>query len=89
MRGLRSRRSSTTYLLLDDRNVAWHSGMQLELGPVRKLSSVPLLREDQPWEMRLDNAQPNVWYDGATARWRAWYSAFSTCSDLGAPACSR
>ena len=34
--------------------------------------------------MRFDNMQPNVWYDPVEQpgrkKWRAWYSAFTSCS---------
>ena len=29
--------------------------------------------------MRFDNMQPNVWWDGPAAKWKAWYSTFSSC----------
>merc|ERR1712032_362181 len=30
--------------------------------------------------MRFDNMQPNVWHDPEFSKWRAWYSAFTSCS---------
>ena len=70
------RAHTRTYLALDERNVADAGGAELVLGPVTKTHSA-LIAEEEPWEMRFDNMQPNVWYDDG--KWRAWYSTFSTC----------
>ena len=44
-------------------------------GAVTKDGRNPVLREDRPWETRLDNGYPNVVYDPAhtSAPWRLWY----------------
>ena len=70
-----------TYLLLDERNVLDAGGARLVYGPVQKDARNPVLREDKPWEMRFDNMQPNVYFDDAAGKWKAWYSSFSNCSD--------
>lgn len=69
-----------TYLLLDNRNIIEKSGVQMVLGPVKKSKGNPLLKEDQPWEMRFDNMQPNTWWDPERSKWRLWYNTFSSCS---------
>lgn len=71
-------RAARTYLALDDRNVLDAGGAELVLGPVTKEAS-DLIAEVEPWEMRFDNMQPNVWYDETQSTWRAWYSTFSSC----------
>eukprot|EP01052_Picozoa_sp_SAG31_P037925 SAG31_NODE_4976_length_2823_cov_1.737885_5_plen_258_part_00 len=68
--------TARTYLALDDRNVLDSGGATLVLGRVTKKTN-DLIAEAEPWEMRFDNMQPNVWYDAPM--WRAWYSTFSTC----------
>ena len=79
--GLCSRaQAPQTYLLLDSRNVQDGGGARLVLGPVGKPDGErPLLTETEPWELRFDNMQPNVFHDGEAGRWRAWYSSFSSC----------
>ena len=43
-----------------------------------KHAANPMISEDREYEMRIDNGQPSVWFfDG---KWRAWYSAFTSCS---------
>ena len=70
------------YMLLDDRNVI-NTDASFVLGEVDKHPS-PLITEEREYEMRFDNMQPNVWYDPVEQpgrkKWRAWYSAFTTCS---------
>ena len=34
----------------------------------------PLLVQDRPWEVRLDNSYPNVAYDGGSRRYELFYS---------------
>ena len=69
------------YLLLDDRNiVSATGGARLVLGQVTKHPAGPLIKEERDYEMRFDNMQPNVWYEPRTKKWRAWYSAFTSCS---------
>jgi hypothetical protein len=67
-----------TYLLLDSRNVQDSGSAKLVLGPVTK-GTGPLLTETERWEMRFDNMQPNVFFDGHASKWRAWYSTMSQC----------
>ena len=71
------------YMLLDDRNVI-SSTAEFVLGQVEKSPHGAMIKEEREYEMRFDNMQPNVWYDPAEQpgrkKWRAWYSAFTTCS---------
>lgn len=67
------------YLLLDDRNVITTTAT-LVLGEVRKNPVGALIKEERDYEMRFDNMQPNVWFDPWLKKWRAWYSAFTSCS---------
>ena len=67
-----------TYLALDTRNLQDHGGSRLVLGPVTKRQH-PVLTEQERWEMRFDNMQPNVFFDRQTSKWRAWYSTMSEC----------
>ena len=69
-----------TYLLLDNRNVQQDGGARIVLGRVTKPASrKPVLTEEEQWEMRFDNMQPNVYYDADAKKWRAWYSTMSKC----------
>jgi hypothetical protein len=68
----------TTYLALDTRNIQDSGGATLVLGPTKKTHSA-LIAEQERWEMRFDNMQPNVWHDPAVGKWRAWYNTFSSC----------
>lgn len=70
---------ATKYLLLDDRNVI-SADAKLVLGKVMKHPAGAMIKEERDYEMRFDNMQPNVWYDPAMKKWRAWYSAFTSCS---------
>lgn len=71
------------FLLLDDRNVI-DSSAQFVLGKVTKSPLGALIKEEREYEMRFDNMQPNIWYDPieqpGRKKWRAWYSAFTTCN---------
>jgi len=67
------------YMLLDDRNVI-SSDASFVLGSVTKDPAGAMIKEEREYEMRMDNGQPNVWYDPALGKWRAWYSAFTSCS---------
>ena len=67
------------YLLLDDRNIIDTGTASLALGAVTKNPAGALIKEERDYEMRFDNMQPNVWYDPALGKWRAWYSAFTDC----------
>ena len=44
------------------------------IGTVQKHRSNPLLIQDKPWEMRLDNAYPNV--VKTNAAYQLWYGGF-------------
>jgi hypothetical protein len=80
------------YLLLDDRNIIeGFSTAEIVLGKVEKVkggagmgSMIHDGDPERPYEMRFDNMQPNVWYDPipypGRKKWRAWYSAFTSCS---------
>lgn len=79
------------YLLLDDRNIIeGFSTAEIVLGKVEKVkggagmgSMIHDGDPERPYEMRFDNMQPNVWYDPVEQpgrkKWRAWYSAFTSC----------
>lgn len=78
------------YMLLDDRNVI-DTDAELVFGTVKKEKGSELggsMIHDgdpkRPYEMRFDNMQPNVWHDPVEQpgrkQWRAWYSAFTSCS---------
>jgi len=75
------------YLLLDDRNIIeGFSTAEIVLGKVEKVkggagmgSMIHDGDPERPYEMRFDNMQPNVWYDPALRKWRAWYSSFTDC----------
>jgi len=67
------------YMLLDDRNVI-SSDAKLVLGTVEKHPAGAMIKQERDYEMRFDNMQPNVWYDQQLKKWRAWYSAFTSCS---------
>jgi len=74
------------YMLLDDRNIV-SADAKLVLGAVVKHPANPMITEERDYEMRFDNMQPNVWYDplykgvdGVAGKWRAWYSAFTSCA---------
>lgn len=67
------------YMLLDDRNVV-NSDAELVFGKVSKHPGGAMVKEEREYEMRIDNGQPNVWFDPALGKWRAWYSAFTSCS---------
>jgi len=56
-------------------------GSRLVLGPVNKTlgNNNPVLTEQEQWEMRFDNMQPNVFYDKEASKWKAWYSTMSEC----------
>jgi hypothetical protein len=69
-------------MLLDDRNVI-ESNAKMVLGKVAKHAGGALIKEERDYEMRFDNMQPNIWFDpeyNKTGKWRAWYSAFTSCS---------
>jgi hypothetical protein len=68
-------------MLLDDRNVI-NSDAKLVLGKVTKHPVGAMIKEERDYEMRFDNMQPNVWHDPKYkgGKWRAWYSAFTSCS---------
>ena len=105
---------ASKFLLLDDRNVIT-TDASLVFGEFKKAGA--MIKEERDYEMRIDNGQPNVWYDprcapsvasttspGASTtsrrqhnqsrrqhhrprmqcvrmkKWRAWYSAFTSCS---------
>jgi hypothetical protein len=68
----------TSYFALDSRNIHDRGTARLVLAPVRKTHSA-LISEQERWEMRFDNMQPNVWHDPAVNKWRAWYNSFSSC----------
>jgi hypothetical protein len=67
------------YMLLDDRNVI-SSTASMVLAKVEKHAAGAMIKEERDYEMRFDNMQPNVWYDSHMKKWRAWYSAFTSCS---------
>jgi len=71
-------------MLLDDRNVIDSAGSTFVLGPVDKHPGGAMIKEEREYEMRFDNMQPNIWHDpvpqAGRKQWRAWYSAFTTCS---------
>lgn len=67
------------YMLLDDRNII-STDASLVLGKVEKHPAGAMIKEERDYEMRFDNMQPNVWYDPQMSKWRAWYSAFTSCS---------
>jgi hypothetical protein len=62
-----------------------NGSLRAEIGVVQKHASNPLLVQDQPWEMRLDNAYPNVVHDPADrtghGAYRLWYGGFIACKD--------
>jgi hypothetical protein len=64
------------HLLLDSRLVERKEGVRLVLGTVRKEPRNPLLREDRPWEVRMDNLYGNVLYDDEAKLYKLWYSPF-------------
>jgi len=66
-------------MMLDDRNIV-STDAEFVLGKVKKHSSGALIKEERDYEMRFDNMQPNVWYDPQMKKWRAWYSAFTSCA---------
>jgi hypothetical protein len=72
-------------MLLDDRNVV-STTAEFVLGEVEKHPAGAMIHDGdpaRPYEMRFDNMQPNVWYDPVEQpgrkKWRAWYSAFTSC----------
>jgi len=68
------------YMLLDDRNVVDSTTAKLVHGKMTKHPNGALIKEERDYEMRFDNMQPNVWYDPHMKKWRAWYSAFTSCA---------
>lgn len=68
-----------TYLALDTRNIQDRGGARLVLGNVSKGGRGAVLTEQEEWEMRFDNMQPNVYHDADAGKWKAWYSTFSSC----------
>eukprot|EP00937_MAST-01D_sp_MAST-1D-sp2_P007180 g7180.t1 len=52
------------------------------IGEVEKHIMNPLLIQDQPWEMRLDNSYPNVVHDPSDPEgaYRLWYGGFIACT---------
>ena len=68
---------TTTYLLLDSRNVERTENTRLALGLVEKDPHNPLFLEDQPWEVRYDNLYANVSFDDGL--YKCWYCPFIVC----------
>lgn len=78
--------TSSKHLLLDTRVVASSAGAKLVPGQALKSPHNPLLSDAnneqmRPWEVRYDNMQPNVFFDGGV--YKLWYSSWTTCdSDI-------
>lgn len=64
-----------TCLLLDPRVVDDARDAILVPGTAVKEPANPLLVEDRPWEVRIDNLYANVLFEGG--RFRCWYSPFN------------
>lgn len=68
------------YLLLDRRflNPQGMENMRLvPTPPVKDNENNPLLVQDQPWEIRIDNGYPNVLYDKKTGIYHCYYTLFT------------
>ena len=68
----------------DDKFAAWsivattNGTVRTAIGAVTKHHSNPLLVQDQPWELRLDNSYPNIVHNPADplGAYRMWYGGF-------------
>lgn len=73
--------ASRKHLLLDRSVVRSATGARLMPGEATKYPGNPLLSdagpEREPWEVRYDNMQPNVFLDNGT--FKLWYSSSLTC----------
>lgn len=68
------------YLLLDRRflNPQGMENMRLmPTSPVKDEKNNPLLVQDRPWEVRIDNGYPNVLYDEQTGIFHCYYTLFT------------
>eukprot|EP01045_Picozoa_sp_COSAG04_P016592 COSAG04_NODE_1397_length_6930_cov_2.619236_5_plen_309_part_00 len=77
----------TKRLLLDSRVVRAATDLELVPGDVVKSPANPVLSDAnpaqaRPWEVRYDNMNPNVYWDGG--RYRLWYFAFTACDPANA-----
>ena len=82
----------TQYALLDRRTVSPQASSNVELRPARltKDSANPLMVQDKPWEVRIDNGYPNVLFDPKTATYFCYYTLFTDDEDTeGASAAER
>ena len=67
------------YPFLSNNNIRYYENMELVPGKLRK-QRVPLLREGYfltpsvPWEQRIDNGYPNVFYDEDYEEYRCYYT---------------
>lgn len=68
--------SNRKYLLLDSTIIEKSVNVQLQIGSVKKFSGNPLIKEDKPWEPRMDNMYPNVIYDAEEKVYKCWYNPF-------------
>ena len=81
-RGFVNDASSTKY-------AAWsivastNGSVRAAIGTVAKHKSNPVLVQDQPWELRLDNAYPNIVHDPSNpmGAYRMWYGGFISGHD--------
>ena len=68
----------------DHKLAAWsvvattNGSVRTAIGSVKKHHANPLLVQDQPWELRLDNSYPNVVHNPADplGAYRMWYGGF-------------
>ena len=69
----------TKHLMLDRRllNPQAMENLRLEVSrPVKDQEHNPLLIQDRPWEVRIDNGYPNVLYDREAEVYRCYYTLF-------------
>lgn len=82
----------TKHLMLDRRllNPQAMENLRLETArPVKDQEHNPLLVQDRPWEVRIDNGYPNVLYDSAAGIYRCYYTLFIEDEDTQAYAQER
>jgi len=60
-----------------------NGSVRAAIGTVAKHKSNPVLVQDQPWELRLDNAYPNIVHDPSNpmGAYRMWYGGFISGHD--------
>ena len=62
--------------LLDSRLISDTKNAILTTGKLAKSERNPLFTEEKPWEVRLDNIDPNIIYDKEDKIFKCWYSSF-------------